>query len=181
MSNAVHKRYGNTRKKNLTLTLESHDQINTYAQAHGLTFSTAIETLALMGMEADISSLLIPLINDSVKKGLERHFNRMAKLSLLAAAEAAMAHDLVTMMLLQLVRHEAASHPANFEEVMQVSHESDETLDGRIRAFYGEMRHLARNRQRRLLKKPLRELMAHLDGDALGIDEEVREADDDQA
>ena len=170
MSNTVHKRYGNTRKKNLTLTLEGHDQINTYAQAHGLTFSAAIETLALIGMEADISSLLIPLINDSVEKGLRRHFNRLAKLSLLAAAEAAMAHDLTTMMLLQLIRHEAATNPANFEEVMQVSHDGEETLDGRIRAFYGEMRHLARHRQRRLLKKPLRELMARLDGDALDID-----------
>jgi hypothetical protein len=169
------KRYGNTRKKNLTLTNEGHDQIETYAKAHGLSFSAAMEALALIGMEADITSLLIPLINTSVEKGFQRHFNRIAKLSLIAAAESAMAHDMATIMLLQVIRHEAYEDPKDFEELLQVAHDSEETLDGRIRAFYLKMRTISRNRQRRLLKQPLREMMARLDGEELDIAEDDEE------
>lgn len=172
-------RYGNTRKKNLTLTEAGHDQIETYAQAHGLSFSAAIETLALIGMEADLSALLIPLINTSVEKGMQRHFNRMAKLAILAAAEAAMAHDLTTMLLLQMVRQEAVRHPDDFEARIPVSHDKGEPLDARIREMYNQMRHLARQRQRRLLQQSLRDLLARLDGEELDIadlDEESHDA-----
>lgn len=162
-------RYGNTRKKNLSLTESGHDQIETYAQAHGLTFSAAIETLALIGMEADLSALLIPLINDSVEKGMQRNFNRMAKVTIMAAAESAMAHDLTTMLLLQIVRQEAVRHPEDFEDRMPVSLDKKETLDARIRALYNQMRRLARQRQRRLLKQPLRDLLTQLDGESLDI------------
>ena len=172
-------RYGNTRKKNLTLTIAGHDQIDTYAQAHGLTFSAAIETLALIGMEADLSTLLIPLINDSVEKGMQRNFNRMAKLTILAAAESAMAHDLTTMLLLQMVRQEAVRHPEDFEGRIPVSHDKDKPLDSRIRGLYDQMRQLAKQRQRRLLKQSLRDLLARLDGERLDIaavDEEAADA-----
>jgi hypothetical protein len=162
-------RYGNTRKKNLTLTEEGHDQIETYAQAHDLTFSAAIETLALIGMKADLSALLIPLINTSVEKGMTRHFNRMAKLTILAAAEAAMAHDLATMLLLQTVRQEAVQHPDDFETRIPVSPNQEEPLDARIRQMYNRMRQLARQRQRRLLRQSLRDLLARLDSDTLDI------------
>ncbi|MFQ5419426.1 MAG: hypothetical protein ACE5EY_03580 [Anaerolineae bacterium] len=173
-------RYGKTRKKNLTLTQDGHDQIETYAQAHGLTFSAAIESLALIGMKADLSALLIPLINTSVEKGMQRHFNRMAKLTLLAATEAAMAHDLVTMLLLQFVRQEAVAHPHNFEEVIQVSHDPGHELDGRIRAIYQEMRRLARQRQRRLMQQSLRQLLARLDGDELEMVAATEEESNDE-
>lgn len=168
-------RYGNTRKKNLTLTEEGHDQIETYAQAHDLTFSAAIEALALIGMKADLSALLIPLINTSVEKGMTRHFNRMAKLTILAAAEAAMAHDLTTMLLLQTVRQEAVHHPDDFESRIPVSRDREGTLDARIRKMYNQMRHVARQRQRRLLQQSLRDLLARLDGEELDI------ADSDEA
>ena len=162
-------RYGNTRKKNLSLTEAGHDQIDTYAQAHGLTFSAAIETLALIGMEADLSALLIPLINTSVEKGMQRNFNRIAKLTMMAAAESAMAHDLTTMLLLQTVRQEAVQHPEDFEDRMPVSLDKKETQDARIRAIYNQMRRLARQRQRRLLKQPLRDLLTQLDGESIDI------------
>ena len=168
MINVQH-RSGTTRKKTITLTDAGREQIQTFATAHQITFSAAIETLALIGMEADLSALLVPLINNSVEKGMQRQFNRIAKLTILSAAEAAMAHDLTTMMLLQLVRHEAAEHPVDFEEVMQVDHTDRTTLDGRIRAFYQEMRQLARQRQQRLLKQSLRDILSRLDGDDLDI------------
>ncbi len=170
-------RYGNTRKKNLTLTIAGHDQIDTYAQAHSLTFSAAIETLALIGMEADLTALLIPLINTSVEKGMKRHFNRIAKLTILAAAESAMAHDLTTMLLLQTIRQEAVLHPDDFESRLPVSRDKKEALDSRIRDMYNQMRRLARQRQRRLLKRSLRELLTQLDGKSLDIATVDEEAD----
>ena len=126
-------------------------------------------------LEADLSALLIPLINSSVEKGMQRNFNRMAKLTMMAAAESAMAHDLTTMLLLQTVRQEAVRYPEDFEARMPVSLDKKETLDARIRALYNQMRRLARQRQRRLLKQPLRDLLTQLDGhslDIVAVDEE---------
>ena len=165
----VQKRSGFTRKKTITLTDDGREQIQAFATQHQMTFSAAIETLALIGMEADLSTLLVPLINNSVAKGMERQFNRIAKLGLLAAAEAAMAHDLTTMLLLQQIRREAASHPQDFENVMQVGQGDGTTHDGRIRALYKDMRTVARGRQRALLRKPLRELVDQLRGEAVDV------------
>jgi len=101
------KRYGHTAKKMITLTHEGRQQIQQFADAHDMNFSATIETLALIGMKADLTDLLIPLLREIVSKAIQRNFNRIAKLSLLGAAEAAMAHDLITMILLQLVRQQA--------------------------------------------------------------------------
>ena len=155
-------RSGFTRTKTITLTDDGREQIQAFAETHQMTFSAAIETLALVGLEADLTTLLVPLINNSVSKGMQRQFNRMAKLGVLAAAEAAMAHELTTMLLLQQIRQEAASHPQDFEDVMQVGQGDRTTLDGRIRAVYQAMRTVARERQRALLRKPLGELVTLL-------------------
>lgn len=156
----VHSRYGNTRKKTLSLTHEGHDQIKKYAKAHGLSFSASIETLALIGMKADLTQLLVPLLNDIVAKGLARNFNRLAKLSIQAAAESTMAHDLTAMLLLQLIRQEAEQHPQDFEERLAVSHDPTDHHDFRIREVYNHFRHLARKRQKRLMSQPLKQLLA---------------------
>jgi hypothetical protein len=155
-------RYGNTGKKMITLTHEGREQIQTYADAHGMNFSATIESLALIGMEADLTKLLIPLLREVVTKALQRNFNRMAKLGLLAAAESAMAHDLAAMLLLQFVRLEAYRQADGFEDRMIVSRDPTDTVDARILALYEEMREVAGQRQQRLLKAPLRELVTRL-------------------
>lgn len=165
----VQKRYGHTGKKMITLTHEGRKQLQQFADAHSLSFSAAIESLALIGMKADITDLLIPLLREVTDKAIQRNFNRMAKLSLLAAAEAAMAHDLTTMLLLQTIRQTAVAHPQDFETVMQVRFSDEKTQDGRIRTIYQEMRQLARGRQQRLLKQSLADLAAELAGDAVDI------------
>lgn len=155
-------RYGNTGKKMITLTHEGREQIQTYADAHGMSFSATIESLALIGMEADLTKLLIPLLREVVAKALHRNFNRMAKLGLLAAAESAMAHDLAAMLLLQFVRLEAYRQADGFEDRMIISRDPADTVDARILALYEEMREVAGQRQQRLLKTPLRELVTRL-------------------
>jgi hypothetical protein len=155
-------RYGNTGKKMITLTHEGREQIQQFADAHGMNFSATIESLALIGMQADLTALLIPLLREVVDKAIQRNFNRIAKLSLIGAAEAAMAHDQVTIMLLQLIRLEAYTHPEDFEDRMMVSFEPEDLLDGRIRKVYADMRGGARTRQQRILKAPLADLVARL-------------------
>ncbi|MCA9936741.1 MAG: hypothetical protein KC415_22555, partial [Anaerolineales bacterium] len=142
------------------------------------TFSAAIETLALIGMEADLTALLIPLIDNSVEKGLKRNFNRLAKLTILAAAESAMAHDLTTMLLLQTVRQEAVRHPQDFETRIPVSLDRKKQLDARIRGMYNQMRQLARQRQQKLLQQSLRDLLNRLDGNELDIANSEKEGGD---
>ena len=100
---------------------------------------------------------------------MQRQFNRIAKLGLLAAAEAAMAHDLTTMLLLQQIRQEAVNHPQDFEKIMEVGQGDRTTQDGRIRAVYKDVRTVARDRQRALLRKPLRQLVAQLQGEAVDV------------
>ena len=174
----VQNRSGTTRKKTITLTDAGREQIQIFAKSHQMTFSAAIETLALIGMEADLTALLIPLIDNSVEKGLQRNFNRMAKLTILAAAESAMAHDLTTMLLLQTVRQEALRHPDDFETRIPVSRDRKQQLDTRIREMYNQMRRLARQRQRKLLQQSLRDLLNRLDSKDLDIANSDEEATD---
>ncbi len=174
----VQNRSGTTRKKTITLTDAGREQIHSFAKSHQMTFSAAIETLALIGMEADLTALLIPLIDNSVEKGLQRNFNRLAKLTILAAAESAMAHDLTTMLLLQTVRQEAVRHPDDFEIRIPVSRDRNQQLDTRIREMYNQMRRLARHRQRKLLQQSLRDLLNRLDSKDLDIVNSDEEATD---
>ncbi len=169
-------RYGRTAKKMITLTQTGREQIQQFADAHGMNFSATIESLALIGMKADLTALLIPLLREVVDKAMQRNFNRIAKLSLIGAAEAAMAHDLATMLLLQLIRQEALANPHDFEEVMQVSHDLADDLDARMRALYNEARQLAHTRQQRILKTPLADLVARL----TGLDEAPAEGEEEE-
>jgi hypothetical protein len=165
-------RYGNTGKKMITLTHEGREQIQQFADAHGMNFSATIESLALIGMQADLTALLIPLLREVTDKAIQRNFNRLAKLSLIGAAEAAMAHDLVTMMLMQLIRLEAYNNPENFEDRLMVSFEPEDLLDGRIRKAYADMRGGAITRQQRILKTPLADLVARLTKSNNSMEEE---------
>jgi hypothetical protein len=172
----VHKRYGNTSKKMISITQEGREAIQTFADAQGMSFSAAIETMALVGMKADLTLLLIPLLREVVQAGLKHNFNRLVKLCLLGAAESAMAHDLVTMLLLQTVRQEAVRHPQDFESRMPVSDDPADLLDFRIREMYERMRRLARKRQQGLLRKPVAALLADYGGAEAAAEPEVNDA-----
>jgi hypothetical protein len=71
-------RYGHTAKKMITLTHEGRAQIQKFAEAHGMNFSATIESLALIGMKADLTDLLIPLLREVVDKAMQRNFNRIS-------------------------------------------------------------------------------------------------------
>jgi len=152
------KRYGQTSKKMVSLTHEGRKQIQKFADAHDMSFSAAIETMALIGMKADLTDLLIPLLKEITDKALQRNFNRMAKLGMIAAFEASLAHYLNRVILLQLIRQEAIRFPNDFEDRMVVSYDSGVALDDRIRALYEEMRESANRRAQRIMRTPVAEL-----------------------
>jgi hypothetical protein len=158
----THKRYGRTNKKMISLTDDGREQIQRFAEAHGMSFSAAIESLALTGMNADLTHLLVPLLREVVNKALQRNFNRIAKLSLIGAAEGAMAHELASMLLMQFIRREAHEHADDFEMRLLVSYEPEDILDARIRHAFRDARKVARNRQQRALKTHLAELVTRL-------------------
>jgi hypothetical protein len=170
-------RYGRTNKKMISLTDEGRAQLQQYADVHGMTFSAAIETLALMGMEADLAKLLVPLLRDVVNKAIQRNFNRLAKLSLIGAAEAAMAHDLASLLMMQFTRSIAIMNPDDFESQMQISYEPEDLLDARIRRTHREICKVARNRQQRVLKTSLQALVEQL---SLPVDEAIAAETDEE-
>ena len=156
------KRYGQTAKKLITLTHEGREQIQNYADEKGFSFSATIETLALIGLKADLTTLLIPLLGELVEGSVKRQVKRLVKLSALSAAESAMAHNLSTMLLLQSVRQEAVAHPQDFEARLPVSTDPANPQDFRIREMYNRLRHSAVQRKTRLIKQPVQELLAEL-------------------
>lgn len=150
------------RKKTITLTNSGREQIQAFADTNHMTFSAAIETLALISMEADLTVLLVPLLQETVAKALQRNFNRFAKLTLLAAAEASMTHNLSRMLLLQMVRQEAVHYPEDFETRLGVSYDPADQPDARIRELYNHLQQLARKQQQQALKRPLAQLVKEL-------------------
>jgi hypothetical protein len=154
------KRYGKTSKKMISLTDEGREQLQQFADSHNMSFSAAIETLALIGMEADLTTLIVPLLKEVVQAGLNRHFNRLAKLTVTAAAESAIANNVTLMLLLQTIRQEAVSHPEDFEQRIAVDFKTEGGLNFRIREIYNQMHRLARTRQKKLMRQPLTELLA---------------------
>lgn len=92
-----------------------------YADGHDMSFSATVESLALIGMEDDLTKLSIALLGKVIRKALQPNLNRMVKLGLRDVAESAMAHDPDAMLLLQVVGLEAYRQADGFEDPMSSS------------------------------------------------------------
>lgn len=164
-------RYGVTRKKHITLTKEGHASIAAWAEAQGLTFSAAIETLALGSIEEGSSTASAILTANLLERIVGRQFNRFAKLLSLTAIAAESVNWKADAMLLQLIRHEAEADPRNFVNNMAVSAAPDDKIAVQVRQMREEMKQAAHQTAVRRLKNPLQEadLLLHSD-DANGTD-----------
>lgn len=111
-------RYGKTERKNLTLTAEAVEAVQAYADRHGLYFSVAIESLALMGLGQATADALPRLVANLLERAFNRQFNRFAKLLSYAALSAEEASAKTDFLILQLFRREAQRDPDNFIAVM---------------------------------------------------------------
>ena len=148
-------RYGVTRRTHVSVTHLAYDQIQTWADQQGVSFSAAIESLALMGLGQETAELLPLLIRGLMERLLAQQFNRFAKLLSLAALSAEEANNKMDTMLLNLIRQEAAADPARFVTNMIVSSDPQNQTAVQIRKLREEMR---RNAQAASLKRLKRQL-----------------------
>jgi uncharacterized membrane-anchored protein YjiN (DUF445 family) len=150
-------RYGRTERKNLTLTREAIEAIGAWAGAHGLYFSVAVETLAMIGLGQQSAETLPRLVSNLLERSLNRHFNRFAKLIAYAAIAAEETSRKTDVLLLQQIRHEARQDPDRFIRNMHVSLDPGVQPDARVRALRDQLRTEAREEAIERLRKPLAE------------------------
>lgn len=132
-------RYGKTEKKTLTLTNEAIDSIQAYADRHGLYFSVAIESLALIGLGQATAETLPRLVANLLERTLNWQFNRFAKLLSQAIIAAEEVNYKTDVLLLQTIWREARLDPNNFIENMQVSADPRARLAAQARQIRDEM------------------------------------------
>jgi hypothetical protein len=156
----VPRRKGTVRKQ-IRMTTHGLEQVQAWADANNSSYSAAIESLALIGLEDDIAHVLVPLILSVVSRTVERALDRYAKLTAFAAIQAGTAGRLTNALLLQAIRQQAQAAPEHFEAAMQVRR-GDGPLAGRILALHKQLHDRARYDTVRRLKQPLAEIEAVL-------------------
>lgn len=150
-------RYGRTERKHLTLTREAIEAIEEWAGAHGLYFSVAVETLAMMGLGRASAETLPRLVSNLLERSLNRHFNRFAKLIAYAAIAAEETSRKSDILLLQQIWQEARQDPDHFIHNMHVSLDPDARPDAQVRALRDRLRAEAHEEAAARLRKPLAE------------------------
>lgn len=150
-------RYGKTEKKTVTLTHEAIDSIQAYADRHGLYFSVAIESLALLGLGQATAETLPRLVANLLERTLNWQFNRFAKLLAQAVIAAEEVNYKAGVLLLQTIWREARLDPHHFIENMQVSTNPQAKPDALARQIRDEICTSAHDEAISRLKKPLAE------------------------
>lgn len=148
-------RYGATRRTHISLTYLAYDQIQAWAEAQGLTFSAALESLALMGLGQETAEALPHLVNSMLERLLARQFNRFAKLLALTALSAEEANLKLDNLLLNLIRQEALADPVHFVRNMAVSSDPHNRTAQQIRQMRAEIKRGAQAAALQRLKRPL--------------------------
>lgn len=151
-------RYGVTRKKHITITLEGHNQIARWAAEQGLNFSSAIECLALMGMGTEEAVTLPALTSSLLERIVHRQFNRFAHLISQTAIAAESTNWKADYLMLQLIRQEAKADPTRFIQNMAVSTDPQDLVACRIRKMRDEIATAAQKAAVQLHKKRIQDL-----------------------
>lgn len=153
-------RYGKTERKNLTLTIETIEVVQAYADRHGLYFSVAIETLALMGLGHTTAESLPRLVASLLERALNRQFNRFAKLLSYAVIAAEEINYKTDVLLLQTIWREARLDPEHFAENMGVSNDPGQQPDALARQIRDDLCADAHDQAVAHLKKPMGNMRA---------------------
>lgn len=152
-------RYGKTERKNLTLTSEAVEAVQAYADRHGLYFSVAIESLALMGLGHASAESLPRLVGNLLERLFNRQFNRFAKLISYAAISAEEANEKANFLILQLFRREARRDPDNFLSTMYLSTDPNSQPDVQVRQATKGLSDGIHEDAVAHLRKPLRDII----------------------
>jgi hypothetical protein len=156
------KRYGKTQRKHISLTLPAIETINAYADRHGLYFSVAVETLALMGLGNTTAEALPQLVANLLERVFNKQFNRFAKLITYAAIASEETSYKTDLLFLQTVWREAQRDPKHFIANMQVSADPAVQPDAAVREIRDDMSADAHDYAVVRLRRPLKELIAIL-------------------
>lgn len=148
-------RYGLTRRTHISVTHPAYDQIQAWAQQQGLSFSAALEALALIGLGQETAEQLPLLISSLLERLLARQFNRFAKLLSLAVLSAEEANVKVDTLLLNLIRQEAQADPTQFVQNMTVSTDTHDQTAAQIRQLREGIKSHAQATALKRLKQPL--------------------------
>ncbi|MCP5099164.1 MAG: hypothetical protein GY943_26720 [Chloroflexi bacterium] len=148
-------RYGVTRRTHISVTHTAYDQIQTWADEQGISFSAAMESLALIGLGQDTAVQLPLLINSLLERLVKGQFNRFAKLLSLAVLSSEEANVKADMMLLNLIRQEAQADPSQFVQSMSVSTDPQNQQAMQIRKLREGMQRHAQEAALKRLKRPL--------------------------
>ncbi len=149
-------RYGVTRRTHVSVTHMAYDQIQTWANEQGLSFSAAMESLALMGLGQETAELLPMLISGLLERLVAGQFNRFAKFLSLAILSAEEASVKIDTLLLNLIRQEAAADPTRFVSNMIVSSDPQDLTAVQIRKLRDGMKQNAQASALKRLKRKLR-------------------------
>lgn len=139
----IEDRYGKTERKHVTLTKDTIETVDRYAKEQGLTFSVAIETLAMMGMNRASADALPRLLSELLDKTLNRYLGRCNRLSTQAVMAAEEANTKADFLVLQTLWREARQDPTGFEEKLGVSLNPADQPDGRVRQLQQQVKELA--------------------------------------
>ena len=153
-------RYGKTERKNLTLTSEAIEAVQAYAERHGLYFSVAIESLALLGLGQLSADALPRLIGNLLERLFNRQFNRFAKLLSYTAIAAEEVNYKSDVLLLQTIWREARLDPQHFTEKIGVSNDPSQQPDALTRQILDELCADAHAKAVAHLKKPMGDISA---------------------
>jgi len=102
----------NTTRKSIRLTDDGRARVQAWADEQGVSFSAAIESMALIGLGEDISIAFAPLMVSAVRFEIQRQMNRLATIAARGAIESGAAAILANEAL-------AAMRPRSSEEKKQ--------------------------------------------------------------
>lgn len=81
------RRRTNTTRKSIRLTDDGRAKIQAWADEQGVSFSAAMESLALLGMGEDAAVAFAPLMVSAVRFEVQRQMNRLATIAARGAIE----------------------------------------------------------------------------------------------
>lgn len=139
----IEDRYGKTSRKHVTLTNDAIEMIEMYASCHNVTFSVAIETLAILGLNGEATQSLSRVLAGMVDSILNRYLEHQANLSAQSVQAAEEASTKIDFLVLQTFWREARQNPKGFEEEMGVSTLDNDQPDRRVRELQHHIKELA--------------------------------------
>lgn len=162
------RRIEQVRDKHITLTINGCEQILAWSEAEGLTFSGAIEVLALLGLESkgQETAWQIVLLRNLVAQVFEGQIHRFARLLGTMLFDVDYCRTMLDALALQVVRQTAEKHPDTLAKAMIVRPDSQDKVDKAIRQMHEKWKQSVEAKTRQQLRERLEEekpwLLAYL-------------------